>query len=124
MSEPAIPLSPTEERNLRRLKLVVIILGVMIVLGLIGLVVGIIWKASSPKVSPSLATEASAVGPATGGGARARLPIPQGANLVDMDLDGNRILLRLRSVAGEEELIIYDAAKNQVVSRVVLEPTP
>jgi hypothetical protein len=54
----------------------------------------------------------------------ARLSLPPGTNVVDMDLDGNRILLRTRSIAGDEEFIIYDAAKNQVVSRVMVERSP
>jgi hypothetical protein len=123
MSEPAVPLDPLAERNLRRLKAVVIILGVMIVIGLFALVAGIIWK-SSPKPAAPSAGEPAAPILTSGSGAAARLSLAPGTNVVDMDLDGNRILLRTRSVDGDEEFIIYDAAKNQVVSRVMLERSP
>jgi hypothetical protein len=124
MSEPAVPLDPAEERKLRRLKAVVIILGVAIVLGLIALVFGIIWRSSSKKTAATPAGESAAPVLTSGSGVSARLSLPEGTNVVDMDLDGNRILLRTRSIAGDEEFIIYDAAKNQIVARVAVEREP
>jgi hypothetical protein len=124
MSEPAaVPLDPAEERKLRRLKAVVIILGVLIVLGLIALVFGIIWRSSGKTAAPPAGTTPAPV-LTSGSGVAARLSLPEGTNVVDMDLDGNRILLRTRSISGDEEFIIYDAAKNQIIARVALEREP
>ena len=116
MSEPAVPLDPAAERNLRRLKAVVIILGVFLVLGLLALVAGIIWKASKPK-------GVSAAEPAALASGAPGLSLPINGTVTDMDLDGNRILLRVRSADGEE-LIVYDVAKGQIVTRVRLERAP
>lgn len=131
MSDPAAPADPSSARTLRTMKAVVILLGVLIVLGLFALVAGIIWKSSKPKPAEVEAPPpAQVVTLPTNGTGPLSLPLPQGATISEMALDGDRVALQIKSIEGEE-LIVIDIAQGKVIGRVRLvtttptpEPTP
>jgi hypothetical protein len=81
------------------------------------LVAGIVWRSSRAPRPEAVDTQAQAAATAP------TVTLPLSGSVTDMDLDGNRILLRVRSQEGEE-LIIYDAAKGQIVTRIELKRTP
>lgn len=124
MSDPSAPADPSSERTLRTLKAVVILLGVLIVVGLLALVGGIIWKSSQPKPpEPEVPPPAQVVTLPTNGAGPLSLPLPQGATISDLALDGDRVALRVTSIEGEE-LIVIDVAQGRLVGRVKVVTTP
>jgi hypothetical protein len=81
----------------------VYIMGVVLVLLLIALIAGIIWKARSRGVEVKAEVPSVDVG------------LPAGAEVSGMQLDGDRLAIH----AGDE-IIIVDLRRNAVVSRVKL----
>ena len=75
------------------LKAVVIGLGVLIVIAFVLLVVGMVTKFNGHPAS-------------TGAQAGTRYMLPTGAKIVDMQTQPGRVILRVRSAAGEEVDII------------------
>jgi len=86
------------------LKAVVIGLGVLIVIAFVLLVVG-------------LATKFNGHTTPTGTQAGTRFVLPTGAKLVDMQTQPGRVILRVRSTAGEEVDII-DTQDGHLISQV------
>jgi hypothetical protein len=94
------------EQNIRALKVIVIVLGVVIVLGLGALVVGIARQASrGGEAGPVAATFA----------------LPAGAEVLEMDLDGDRLAIRFRA-NGVQSIQLFDARTGKPVSTVTLAP--
>ena len=87
---------------------VVIFLGLLIVLGLGAVVVGMTMKIRGGSSSGSAAAAAS-------------LTLPAGATIEAMEVSGNRLILRLRTPAGEE-IAIVDTLDGHVVSRITAAP--
>ncbi len=86
------------------LKAVVIGLGVLIVIALVFLVVGVMTKFNGHAASTSAQ-------------AGTRYVLPTGAKIVDMQTQPGRVILRVRSAAGEEVDII-DTQDGHLVSQV------
>ena len=87
-------------------KLAVIILSGLIILALIGLVAGAMMKLAGK----SKAREVSSV-----------FALPPGAKIVSMDSQPGRLILRIRSIAGEE-IDILDTANGHLVGQVQTTP--
>ncbi|MBU6444103.1 MAG: hypothetical protein KGR48_09355 [Alphaproteobacteria bacterium] len=87
---------------------VVIALGILILIGLGALVVGVAIKmrGHSGTASP---------------GAAASLALPAGARIESMEVSGNRLILRLKTDAGEE-IDLVDTDDGHVVSRLKAAP--
>jgi len=85
------------------LKAVVIVLGALIVIALGVLVVGLIVRFSSRGPS--------------GTGAGTRFTLPAGAKVIEMQTQPSRLVLHVRTEAGEEVDII-DTADGHLVSQV------
>jgi hypothetical protein len=118
---------PEAQQNLRLLKVVVIVLGVLILLSGALLVAGIYRKMSgaAPAPVPAAAAPLPArpasgepvplAGPA-GGAARfgdRQLTLPRGARLVEMLTAGDRLVLRVRLATGSERLFVYDVLSGE-----------
>jgi hypothetical protein len=86
------------------LKAVVIGLGALIVIALGAVALGIVQKFSHP--GPRAAAEGGAT-----------LVLPKGAVIVEMQSQPSRLILRLRSGAGEE-VDIVDTSDGHVVARI------
>jgi hypothetical protein len=92
----------------RGLLALVITLGVLIVLGVIGLIAGAVYRLSG---------RAAAAVPYA---AIVRTP---GEQIEGTQLDGNRVLLRLAGPKGEE-LVIVDAGSGRVIGRIGIDAKP
>jgi len=85
------------------LKAVVIGLGALIVIALGAVALGIVQKFSHP--GPRAAADGTA------------FALPKGAVIVEMQSQPNRLILRLRSAAGEE-IDIVDTSDGHLIARV------
>jgi hypothetical protein len=101
---PAAPKTPAQ----RILVGIVIGLGVLIVLGLGAVAVGIAMKTRG-------------AGPSAAGAPAATLTLPAGATIEAMELSGERLILRVKTQAGEE-IDIVDTRDGHVVSRIKAAP--
>jgi len=101
-------------RQVRVLKIAVIVMGILLVGGFAVVVAGVVYQASqlgdkkvqtpAPDVLPGVQTE---------------LAIPSGATVTAMALDGDRLALHLKSSTGPEVLVI-DVPTGKVISRIRL----
>ncbi len=96
------------------LKIVVIVMGVLIIggMGVIGVtMVRRITSASTDTVEATVA-----------GFGQVELAVPAGARLVDMDVDGDRLVLHLETAAGARVLVI-DLTTGKTVGAIALAPS-
>jgi hypothetical protein len=114
---------PETQPNLRWLKIIVIVLGVLILVCAGLLVVGIYKRMSGAGSAPAAAAAgpdmpipprpAAAPGAASGGGSAVfgdrQLVLPRGGRLVEVLTAGDRLILRVRLATGTERLVVYDA---------------
>ena len=90
----------------RRLLRAVYIMGIVLVLLFLTLVGGIIWK-STRKAEPKAEAPPATLG----------LGLPQGAEIRETQLDGDRLVLNTGT-----EVIVVDLRKNAIVSRISANP--
>lgn len=118
---------PETQPNLRWLKIIVIVLGVLILVCGALLVVGIYKRMAGGGAAPAAGGSAvsgsdmpipprpaaSAGGAASGGAAAVfgdrQLVLPRGGRLVEVLTAGDRLILRIRLATGTERLVVYDA---------------
>jgi hypothetical protein len=120
-SEPetsTLPGTVFSPRQVRILKIAVIVMGVLLVSGFAFVLAAIVYQASHPAQDATL-TGAQAV---SGEGALSiDLPVPSGAAVSAMSLDGNRLAVHLNGAAGPE-ITVIDLASGKVVAHVRLKP--
>ncbi|MGI9484150.1 MAG: DUF6476 family protein [Hyphomicrobiales bacterium] len=108
---------PEEEfedpRNVRILKRVVYIMGVMLVVGSIVVIGTIIYRAATYDASRSASTTPAKPFP------EIIAEIGAGANVGSVELDGNRMAVHV-SGNGKNEIIIIDIRKGAILGRVKL----
>ena len=104
-------------RQVRTLKIAVIVMGILLVGGFAFVLAAIVYQASHPKqdVAVSLPAVNMSAGPAI------ELPVGRGAGLSSMSLDGNRLALHLNGGEGPE-IVVVDLATGKIVARVKLKP--
>ncbi len=101
-------------RQVRLLKIAVIVMGLLLVGGFALVMASIVYQASrlgqsaAPGAAPSPAGETD-------------LSIPKDAELGTLSLDGNRLALQLKSPGGTE-IVVIDLRTGTVLSRVRLKP--
>lgn len=118
-NEP-IPGSVFNPRQVRILKIVVIVLSVLLLLGLVLLVFGFYREARKlGQDAPPASREASARLPDRGG--NISLDIPAGAKIERIAVDGGRVVLHLRGPEGEQ-VIVVDTESGGAVTRLRLNP--
>jgi hypothetical protein len=103
------------DRNMRALKLLVIVMGVLLVAGAAALAVAIAYRLNH-------AAAISAAG-ATNGGSAA-ISLPTGAKIVSTEVSNGRIVARIDLPEGGVELMIFDLATGARISTVDLVPQP
>lgn len=94
------------EPNIRALKIIVIGLGVVIVFGLGALIVGITTRVGGDGADAPVA---------------AAFTLPAGAEVLEMDLAGDRLALRYR-LNGVQSIQLFDARTGKAVATVALTP--
>ncbi len=105
-------------RQVRGLKIAVIVMGVLLVGGFAFVMAAIVYQAS--KLGGKTADEP---GPAAApvSAPEATLIIPPDATVTSLALDGDRLALHLQSSAGAE-IAVIDVVSGKVLSRIKLEP--
>ena len=120
-SEPetsALPGTVFSPRQVRILKIAVIVMGVLLVGGFAFVLAAIVYQASHPAQDATL-TGAQAV---PGEGALSiDLPVPAGTAVTAMSLDGNRLAVHLAAPSGPE-IAVIDLATGEIVAHVRLKP--
>ena len=105
-------------RQVRILKIAVIVMGVLLVGGFAFVLAAIVYQASRPAQDAGVAAAQVAPGQ---GGLNIDLPVPAGAAVSAMSLDGNRLAVHLNGPAGPE-IAVIDLATGKVVAHVRLKP--
>jgi len=98
---------PPNPRQVKLLKIVVTVLGVLLIVGTIVLVTAIIYRASKLKSAPQAK------------GFNIETVISKESQVISSQLDGDRLAVRIRTRAGEE-LILYNVKKGLETGRIQL----
>jgi hypothetical protein len=124
-SEPdhtPLPGTVFSPRQVRVLKVAVIVLGILLVGGFAFVLAAIVYQASKGgQTVPSAAADATANPSGGGMPALSELPIPKGATVSSVALDGNRLALHLSTPAASE-IVVIDLATGKTLARVKLKP--
>jgi hypothetical protein len=99
-------------RQVRLLKIAVIVMGLLLVGGFAFVLAAIVYQASQ------ISKESTASAPALGG-VEAELAIPSDATVTSFALDGDRLALHLQSSAGPE-IVVIDLKTGKVMTRIKL----
>ena len=103
-------------RQVKALKIAVIVMGLLLVGGFALVLGAIVYQASRlGQAAPA------ARNPAVSDQGVAEVTVPQGANVTAMDLDGGRLALHLTGNAGPEVMLI-DVGSGRVLARIKLKP--
>jgi hypothetical protein len=108
-----LPGTVFSERQVRILKIAVIVMGILLVGGFAFVLAAIVYQASRPKQDGAVTL------PPDGAAAIIDLPVGPGAGVTALTLDGNRLALHLTGGDGPE-IVVLDLASGKVVSRVKL----
>ena len=111
-------------RQVKVLKIAVIVMGLLLVGGFAFVLAAIVYQASRGGQSgPSAAAEAAAGAGTSGTGTHAfsELPIPKDATVTSLALDGDRLALHLNSPQGGE-LDVIDLRSGKIIARIKLKP--
>jgi hypothetical protein len=108
-------------RQVRTLKIVVIVMTILLVLGFALLIAGLYYQASKIGEEPEgrEATRERTV--QTGAGGEVTVPVPAGAEVERIMADGGRVILHLKG-PGTDEIVIVDTARGNAVTRLRLSP--
>jgi len=109
VSDIQSPVGPQGTLAYRAAKIAVVVLTALIILALIGLVVGSVMKLSGRSAK------------LMGGGASQTLALPQGARILSSESQPGRLILHVRSPAGDE-IDIINTDDGKLVGRVVAAP--
>jgi hypothetical protein len=112
-----VPGTVFSPRQVRILKLAVIVMGILLVGGFAFVLAAIVYQASHPaQVAPR-----SAGGDPGQGALGIDLPVPRDAGVAGLALDGNRLAVQLNSGTASE-IVIIDVTSGKIVARVKLKP--
>jgi hypothetical protein len=115
MSEQAGP-------NIRVLKRVVIVLGILIVISFAVVIWGVTRESETMMSGGATATMAGTA--PRGGFGEVPVAVPSGSRLVGVTADGERGLLRMRLRDGSDKVIIVDLGTGKVLGALVVDPGP
>ncbi len=101
-------------RQVRVLKIAVIVMGLLLVGGFAFVLAAIVYQAA--KGGQDAAAPVASLSEV-----EAELPLPKDATITSMSLDGGRLALHLHSAAGPE-IVVLDLGSGKVISRIRLKP--
>jgi hypothetical protein len=104
-------------RQVRILKIAVILMGILLVGGFAFVLAAIVYQASRPAQDR---TEIGATALSGEGTLDMDLGIPRDATVTGLELDGNRLAVTLGG--GAPEIVVIDLASGKVVARLRLKP--
>ena len=102
-------------RQVRALKIAVIVMGLLLVGGFAFVLAAIVYQASGGGQSGARAGAGASLS------IESELPIPKDATVTSLALDGDRLALHLNSPAGLE-IAIIDLKTGKLISRIRLKP--
>jgi hypothetical protein len=111
-----VPGSVFSPRQVRILKVAVIVMGVLLVGGFAFVLAAIVYQASHSAQDKGTAAAVGAQGENT-----FEVPIPRDAAVTSLALDGNRLAVHLNGAEGPEILVI-DLGSGKVAARIKLKP--
>ena len=117
-SSSTVPGTVFTPRQVRMLKIAVIVMGVLLGGGVAFVLAAIVYQASRPAQDASGMTVQAVPGE---GALSIDLPVPAGAAVSAMSLDGSRLAVHLNGPAGPE-IAVIDLATGKVVAHVKLKP--
>ena len=94
-------------RNVKLLKTVVAVLGVLLVLGTIVLIGAIVYRAAKLKSAPPVQ------------GFKLESKLPEGSTVKSTDLNGDRMAVRIQTADGEQ-IILFNIKKGTEIGRIDL----
>ena len=118
------PLDPaTEKVRVKMVRLLGVSIGIMMI-GLMAVLGAIIYKfsTSGKKDTAVVSTEGKnvdVIGNVPGEILQQTLDLPENAEILDTDVNGAQILMRLK-LANHQELWIYDIPKNAVIAKIMI----
>ncbi len=98
---------PPNPRNVKLLKTVVAVLGILLVLGTIVLIGAIVYRANKLKNTPQAK------------GFEIESIIGKGSSVISTQLVGDRMAVRVKTAEGEE-IILFDVRKGRRIGRIRL----
>ncbi len=103
---------------MRALKVLVVVMGVLIVVGVAVLAATILGRVNQRQaaVTPAAAVVATRAAPF----GQATVPLPVGAKVVEMQAVGTRLVLRLERADGKQELLVLDPDFGTVLGTIEL----
>jgi hypothetical protein len=104
-------------RQVRILKIAVVLMGILLVGGFAFVLAAIVYQASRPAQDK---TEIGATALSAEGTLDMDLGVPREATVTGLELDGNRLAVTLGGTA--PEIVVIDLASGKVVARVRLKP--
>ncbi len=108
-------------RQVRTLKIVVIVMTILLVLGFALLIAGLYHQASKIGQRPEAREAGREQVVDAGGIGEFTVRVPAGAQVERVMADGGRVILHLKG-PGTEEIVIVDTARGNVVTRLRLSP--
>jgi hypothetical protein len=121
VSEPetsTVPGTVFTPRQGRILKIAVIVMGLLLVGGFAFVLAAIVYQASRPAQVGARGTAQYAPGQR---GFTIDLPVPAGAAVATISLDGNRLAVHVNGTAGQE-IAVIDLTTGKVIAHVRLKP--
>ena len=121
-----LPGTPFTPRQVRLLKIVVAVMGVLLVAGLVLVVSVIVYRTgrlAGDAAGRGHGVAGRAAMPAGERPAVAALALPQGARVTAMALDGDRLAVQVESPAGGH-IVVLDLATGRTIARVRLTKGP
>jgi hypothetical protein len=100
-------------RQVRVLKIAVIVMGLLLFGGFAFVLAAIVYQASKGGQDAALSAPLGAL--------ESELPIPKDATITSTSLDGDRLALHLISAAGPE-IVVVDLKSGKVIARIRLAP--
>jgi len=111
-----VPGTVFTKRQVRILKIAVIVMGVLLVGGFAFVLAAIVYQASHPAQDAAPAVALPGEGPRT-----IDLPVSPGASVEALSLDGDRLAVKVDGPTGPE-IAVIDLASGRVVAHVRLKP--
>lgn len=124
-----------DSRALRTMKIVVIVLGLALVLGFFTVVGRMIYLTARPDASPAARSDAPgstampsappisasplSANPISAG--TIPLPLPEGAEVRHLAMDGTRLAVHYSTPTGAGTIVVVDTAAGRVISRIELQ---
>lgn len=102
---------------MQALKIIVVVMGVLIVVGLGGLVVGVYQKTTRSDAEPGPGSGAAAFG-------TVRLAQPPDARVVETSAIAERLFVRLRDSTSREWIVVLDLKTGRVLGTIEVHDRP